>query len=263
LERASTTRIPGHGRQGPNGRNGSNGSGEGQPNGDVDLVAEVRAGSERAFEAIYDRHARGLLSFCRHTLGDREEAEDALQQTFLNAYRGMRANGRGIALRPWLYAIARNECISLMRRRGHAVAGADGDEIEISTTGPAVQVEKRDELRAMLADLARLPDDQREALRLSSLATLSGEQIAQVLGCDREKVKSLVFRGRRSLAEGRDARDVSCEEIRHQLSVLGGGSLRRKVLSAHLRTCEGCREYRRAVRRARRLRPAAVVGSGG
>src|SRR5439155_21899611 len=77
-------------------------------------VAGVRAGSERAFEAIFDRYERGLLAFCRHMLGSVEEAEDAVQHVFLAAHRGLAASDRTIELRPWLYTIARNRCLSVL-----------------------------------------------------------------------------------------------------------------------------------------------------
>src|SRR5437016_14489983 len=84
---------------------------------DERLVEQIRGGSEAAFEAVYDRHHRGLLAFCRHMLGTREEAEDALQHTFIAAYRALRSSDDPIALKAWLYAIARNRCLSMLRAR--------------------------------------------------------------------------------------------------------------------------------------------------
>src|SRR3954452_17542454 len=81
------------------------------------LVAGVRAGDESAVEAIYDSYHHGLVAFCRHMLGSRDEAEDALQYSFADAYRALRAGGDDVALRPWLYTIARNRCLSTMRAR--------------------------------------------------------------------------------------------------------------------------------------------------
>ena len=211
------------------------------------LVEAVREGNERAFEVIYDRHNRELLSFCRHMLGCHHEAEDAVQQTFLNAYKAIREGEAEINLRPWLYRIARNHSISVLRQRQEQPA----EFIEIATEGLSEQVERREELRAVLADIKTLPEDQRAALLLSELDTLSHEEIAEVLGCRKDRVKALVFRARKQLTEARDARDISCEEIREQLSVLRGGSLRRGVLSRHLRSCEGCRAFRDDVRRQR------------
>ena len=69
---------------------------------DEQLVAQVRAGEDSAFEAIYDRYARGVLAFCGHMLGSRDEADDALQLTFVSAYQALRSGDNGISLRPWL-----------------------------------------------------------------------------------------------------------------------------------------------------------------
>src|SRR3954454_6253107 len=74
---------------------------------DERLVEQVRRGNENAFETIYDRHHRGILAFCRHMLSSADEAEDAVQQTFISAYDAMRADGRELRLKSWLYAIAR------------------------------------------------------------------------------------------------------------------------------------------------------------
>src|SRR5262245_33306143 len=84
---------------------------------DEKLVARVRAGQEQAFAVLYERHQLGILSFCRHMLGTREEAEDAVQQSFTNAYRAMLGGDRELNVKPWLYRIARNQCISVLRAR--------------------------------------------------------------------------------------------------------------------------------------------------
>ncbi|MGI8462491.1 MAG: sigma-70 family RNA polymerase sigma factor [Solirubrobacterales bacterium] len=223
---------------------------------DERIVGRVRAGDEDAFARIYDRHAAELLSFCRHMVSSQHDAEDALQQTFLKAYDGIRRSREPITLRPWLYAIARNECISLIRRRRDTPSGSES--IEPSTAGLARQVEEREELRSMFADIAKLPTEQREALLLSGVQKMSGGEVAEVLDTDPERVKALVFRARRSLCQRREARDVGCDAIREQLSVLRGGSLRRKVLREHLLECDGCQAFRIEVRRQRQLMAAIV-----
>ena len=81
---------------------------------DERLVASVRDGSEAAFEALYDRHVRGILGLCRHVLGSADEAEDAVQHTFLAAYRDLVASTKPVQLRPWLYTIARNRCYTCL-----------------------------------------------------------------------------------------------------------------------------------------------------
>src|SRR6059058_877835 len=107
--------------------------------GDDRLVEQVRRGNDDAFEVIYDRHHRGILAFCRHMLASADEAEDALQQTFISAYRGISAGGRDIRLKPWLYGIARNHCLSMARNRREGSVELD----ELATAGLSEQVQQR------------------------------------------------------------------------------------------------------------------------
>jgi RNA polymerase sigma factor (sigma-70 family) len=212
---------------------------------DERLATLVHSGDEAAFEVLYDRHHASLLAFCRHMLSSREDGEDALQQTFVRAHRALRAGRLPDAVRPWLFAIARNRCRTmLVARREAAVAVEDH---EPGFDGLADDVRRRAELRELVADLGRLPDDQREALVLFELGDLSHAEIAATIGCPPAKVKALVFQARTSLIAERDARGTPCEEIRDQLEVARGGVLRRGSLRRHLRQCEPCRAYGGAV----------------
>src|SRR3954453_23203525 len=140
------------------------------------LVEQVRRGNDAAFEVIFDRHHRGILSFCRHMLASAEEAEDAVQHTFIQAYDSIRRSNRELKLRAWLYRIARNRCLSVLRaRREH---GAELDDIPSAGLSDAVQ--QRSELRELLADIRELPDDQRAALVLSEMGDLSHAEIGMV-----------------------------------------------------------------------------------
>ncbi|HEY7623060.1 MAG TPA: sigma-70 family RNA polymerase sigma factor [Solirubrobacteraceae bacterium] len=215
---------------------------------DEALVARVRAGDDRAFELIFDRYHRGLLAFCARMLGAREEAEDALQHTFMAAYRALRATGGEIRLRAWLYTIARNRCLSVLRARREQVAF---DEMRGATNGLAADVDRRAELRGLLADLERLPEEQRAALVLFELGDHSHDEIAEILGVPREKVKALVFQAREALAGWRRARETPCAEIREQLATLRGAALKRATLRRHVARCESCREFEAEVRRQR------------
>jgi RNA polymerase sigma factor (sigma-70 family) len=216
---------------------------------DERLVELLRGGSEAAFEALFDRHHRGILGFCRHMLGSVEEAEDAVQHTFLAAYRDLVGSDKDVVLRPWLYAIARNRCLTTLRTRARQ---STGELEEPPTEHLAAEVERRQDLRALLGDVWRLPEDQRAALVLSELGDMPHDEIADVLRCRKEKVKALVFQARSSLIASRTARDTPCAEIREQLANLTGGSLRRNEVRRHLSECEGCREFRAEVRRQRR-----------
>src|SRR3954465_15817458 len=110
---------------------------------DERLVEQMRRGNDAAFEAIFDRHHRGVLSFSRHMLASRDEAEDAVQQTILSAFDAIRADARDIRLKPWLYTIARNRCLSILRARREQPADID----EVPTAGLAEEVQQRSDLR--------------------------------------------------------------------------------------------------------------------
>src|SRR3954468_4916478 len=87
---------------------------------DARLARRVAEGDEAAFEVLYDRHHRALLSFCRHMLGCAQDGEDALQQTFLRAHRALVAAAAPETVRPWLFAIARNRCKTILAARREA-----------------------------------------------------------------------------------------------------------------------------------------------
>ncbi len=216
---------------------------------DSRLVALTREGRTAAFEVAYDRHHRAILSFCRHMLGDLEEAQDAVQHTFLAAYNSLIGSDKPIHLRAWLFTIARNRCYSILRSRREQPSG---DLSEALTEGLATQVQRRQDLRDLIVDLQGLPDEQRAALVLAEIDSLSHQEIGDVLGVPRDKVKALVFQARESLIASRTARETDCAEIREQLATLRGGSLRRGNLRRHLRECSGCREFRKQVERQRR-----------
>jgi RNA polymerase sigma factor (sigma-70 family) len=216
--------------------------------GDDQLVDRVRDGDDAAFEVIYERHVPGILSFCRHLLADPDEAEDAVQHAFAAAHRELVTGHRELQLKPWLYSVARNRCLSIIRaRRAHSEA-----DPEVSTAGLHDEVEQRADLRQMLSDLGDLPTDQRAALVLSELRDLSHAEIAQVLDVPESKVKGMVFRARSGLIERREAREADCEEIRAELAVARRGGLRRGRLRHHLKGCPGCTAYLEEVRSQRR-----------
>ena len=115
----------------------------------------------------------------------------------------------------------------------------------------SAQVQLRADLRELVEELQRLPDDQRAALVLFELGDQSHAQIAAVLGVRREKVKALVFQAREGLMRARDARATPCVEIREQLATDAGRVPRRSVARRHIDRCPGCAEFEREVRRQR------------
>ena len=172
------------------------------------------AAPSAAFEALFDRHHRGILAFCRHMLGSPEEAEDAVQHTFMAAYRELTARDKPIQLRAWLYTIARNRCLSVLRARRErplddARRAADREPLR---RGPAPPGPARPAPRP-----GGLPEQQRAALVLAEVGDVSHEEIAAMLDVPREKVKALVFQARSSLIASRRPARRDCEDIREQL----------------------------------------------
>jgi len=222
----------------------------------------ARAGNPGAFEAIVDRYQGRLLGFCRQMLGSTEDAEDVLQEVFVNAYRAMLADEREIKLRPWLYRIARNRCLNHLRK-----PTADAQEsmdmvptVEAATT--AEKVHNREEFRQLLVDVGKLPETQRSALLLREMDAMSYEEIAQAMETSVPSVKSLLVRARISLAEASQARQLTCGEVRIDLAEAAEGL--RKLsgpVRRHVRDCGECADFRAKLRSNDKVL-AALVPAG-
>ncbi|HKH79991.1 MAG TPA: RNA polymerase sigma factor, partial [Solirubrobacteraceae bacterium] len=215
----------------------------------------MQGGDERAFEAIFKRHHAPLLSYCRHMLSNQDEAEDALQQAFIRAHKALLSSSPPRELRPWLYAIARNCCLSAIAARRSTTPL---DDRTPSLAGLSEEVREREDLRELVAGIGRLPEDQRSALLLAELDDLNHEAIATIVGCEVSKVKALIYQARSALIADRDALGASCHDIREQLAVARGGELRRGPLRRHLKLCVGCQDFQLALG-AQRQSLAAVL----
>ena len=169
----------------------------------------ARAPQAAATEGLYARHAAKIFSYCLHQLGSREEAEDAVQTTFMNAFRAL---GRGVvpeAESAWLFKIAENVCLSRRRsswRRGRIESPSDFDVIEEVVPGPSRQ---RDELIGIEDALASMPEQQRRAILLREWQGLSYREIGEELEVSQSAVETLIFRARRSLAQGLEQPDLA------------------------------------------------------
>ena len=216
---------------------------------DERLVVLMRRGDGGAFESLYGRHVVELLSFCFFMLGSREDAEDAVQSTFASAHRALLRDERSVDVRPWLYAIARNACIGILRKRRpqevEQVARIAGEDV-------LAKVERRESVRQLLSGMLELPEHHRTALVLAELHGQSQREIGELLGVPPSTVKSYIFQARATLTSERAAREADCREIREELVTARGAALLRGRLRRHLRSCAGCREYAHDVSHRRR-----------
>lgn len=147
--------------------------------------------------ALYTDHSRMVYGVCRMILRDADEAEDATQQVFLSAYRSLLTGTEVRDPAAWLGTIARNAC----RRRATVRLReplAVGDPTLVSP-GVDEQASDREETAALYAELAALPEKQREAVVLRDLYGLRYDEVARALGTSRPAVEALLFRARRRL----------------------------------------------------------------
>jgi RNA polymerase sigma factor (sigma-70 family) len=166
---------------------------------DARLVDLVRAGNDRAFEAIVIRYQRQLLRHCRRLL-PAGRAEDAVQQAFLSALESMRADRRELQLSAWLHRIAHNTAIDALRR--HDSDWAELDERIDGVEPTHAAAERRARFRSVVAGLDRLPERQRRALVLRELEGRSYEEIADELGVTGAGVRQLLNRARNAMRSG-------------------------------------------------------------
>lgn len=216
---------------------------------DQQLVAQFRAGNEDAFSVIHDRYRARLLAYVRRMLpGTDSDAEDTLQDVFVRAYAGLRAGHGELSLRPWLYRVAHNRCVDVVRRPQPAAI----EPLELEQAGspdPAVESERRESLRRLVTDIGRLPEQQRSALLMRELGGVAYADIAAALGVSVPAVKSLLVRARMGLAAALEARDTACTEIRRELADAHERGVRASgIARRHMRDCRGCQEYRTELR---------------
>ena len=233
---------------------------------DEQLVSLLRSGSPEAFRAIYERYGQRLFSYVRQMLGpgSRQDAEDVLQDVFARTYTTLRTDNREVNLRPWLYRVARNRCIDHLRRPRPATTEL------LETSGKALQdpfdeIERREDLQRLVADIERLPEQQKSALLLREINGLSYRELAEALDVSVPAVKSLLVRARVELVETAEARETACFSVRDELALAVDRRVRPSPRARrHLRDCAGCRDYQAGVRGMRRslaaLSPVAVAG---
>ena len=223
---------------------------------DEQPAAAFRAGDDAAFERIHDRYRSKLDAFVRSMVrSDPHTVEDVVQDVWVRAYNGLRAHDRDMQLRPWLYRIAHNRTMDVLRAPKAPDELPDTDALPARSAGTAEDAEGRERLREVVADIRSLPAQQRAALTLREMDGISYQEIAQALDVTVPAVKSLLVRARLGLAEAAEARAADCTLVRRELETGGYPSAR---VRGHLRTCEACAAHapQRDVRPG--LRPAAA-----
>jgi RNA polymerase sigma factor (sigma-70 family) len=225
---------------------------------DRQIAREAARGEGRAFAALYERYHQELYRYCHSILGNGDDALDALHNTMARVLRALPGEEREIALRPWLYRIAHNESISLLRdRRAHA----ELDEAsQIESPGVEQQTAIRAQFRQLTADLGQLAERQRSALVMRELSGLDYGEIAQALGTTEAAAKQTVYEARVALQALAQGRDMDCEAVQRSVSDGDGRFLRARRVRSHLRSCARCRAFSDAIA-SRRAQLTALAPS--
>ena len=173
----------------------------------VDSAA--KADLDRAFTELYRAHLRDVYSYSYYRIGNHHDAEDITEQTFLQAYRHFeraRAESDGRPLRPWLIRIAHNLAANYHRDRSRRPQTQLEDAAVVSALhGTEDLVEGREEVQAVLAGVASLPEDRREALIMRFALDMDNREIARALGRSEGATKVLIHRAIKQLGEQLDA----------------------------------------------------------
>jgi RNA polymerase sigma-70 factor (ECF subfamily) len=164
----------------------------------------MSAAPDRA-EELFNEHSRRIYAYCLRQLGSREEAEDAVQATYLNACRSLLSGFEPDVAQAWLFKVAQNVCLTRQRstwRRRRIERPEDIQEIEEFIPSPH---EPGDELLGIDVALASLPEQQQRAILLREWQGLSYREVAAEMGVTQGAVETLIFRARRSLAAALEA----------------------------------------------------------
>jgi RNA polymerase sigma factor (sigma-70 family) len=229
---------------------------------DREIVAAIVAGQSGGLAAAYDRYAQPLHAYCCTMLGEPSDAADAVQDTFVIAAAklgGLRDPNR---LRPWLYAVARNECHRRLRGRATAAQLDDADEMADSAPDIGEAAEQAELRQLVRSALGGLNPGEREIIELNLRHELDGAELAAALGVPRNQAHALASRARTQFETALGALLVARygqDACPYLATILDGWNgeltvLLRKRINRHIENCEICDERKR-----HELSPAALL----
>jgi RNA polymerase sigma factor (sigma-70 family) len=229
---------------------------------DREIVAAIVAGQPGGLAAAYDRYAQPLHAYCCTMLGEPSDAADAVQDTFIIAgakLGGLRDPDR---LRPWLYAVARNECHRRLRGRAAAAPLDDADEMADDAPDVGVAAEQAELRQLVRSALGGLNPGEREIIELNLRHELDGADLAAALGVSRNQAHALASRARTQFETALGALLVARtgqESCPYLAAILDGWDgeltvLLRKRINRHIENCDICDERKR-----NELSPAALL----
>jgi RNA polymerase sigma factor (sigma-70 family) len=231
---------------------------------DPEVVAAIVAGDPAGLAEAYDRYALPLYSYCRSLLREPADAADAVQDTFLVATAKLRDLRDPARLRPWLYAVARNECLRRLRAGSVLSALEEAGDIPVQSAELGAEAERAEVQQLVRAAIDGLNPGERDVIELSLISELDNDELADALGVSRNHAHALLSRARSQLERSLGALIVArtgraaCAGLDAMLAGWDGQltALMRKRISRHIEQCEVCGERKR-----RELTPALFAGA--
>ena len=176
---------------------------------ETELVKLAQQGDESAFSLLVEQNQRRIYNLALRMTRNPDDAAELTQDAFLNAWRGLASFQGGSSFSTWLYRLASNACIDLLRRRkrrqeGEAPHSLDDEEAgwpepAAPGGGPEEELEQKERRQALERELRALPDHQREILVMREVSGLSYQEIGELLSLDLGTVKSRLARARLAL----------------------------------------------------------------
>lgn len=177
---------------------------------DRQIIQEIRNGQPRRFAVLVDRHKERALTLAVRIIGNKEEAEELVQDSFVRAFRSLNDFRGDSRFGTWLYRIVYNLCMTKVTRRreeeNYIAEGAD-DDLLADVASPEEETDslrrlQEEELHRLIGHaIERLPEKQRTVVTLFYVQEMSYEEIAQVTGQPMGSVKTHLFRGREALRQ--------------------------------------------------------------
>ncbi len=164
------------------------------------LIRAFQHGDDFAFVSLYNRYKGPIYTFCVRMLLDRDAAQDAMQETFLRIYENRDRLLKTAAFKPWLFSVARNQCLNMLRKRKRCIRL--DESLAQRMQAPASRALEKSEQRALVTHfLGQLKPEYREVIVLREYQNMSYAEIAAVTKSTLSAVKSRLFKARRKLAE--------------------------------------------------------------
>ncbi len=175
---------------------------EAEPSDDF-LMRRIRQGDSAAFQHLYERHSRPVFTFLLRFVGDRERAEDLLQETFYRVYLARKRYHTAGSFRSWLFTIARRLALNAVASHARGAAKEDTLDPLVPYTdhapSPLARLEGLADVESLFRALETLPPQYREVILLARVSSLDLREVAQVLGTSHGATRVLLHRALKAL----------------------------------------------------------------